>query len=129
MRADRGLIGLGCSFRNPTTDFFYFVNLKTNNSTRHNREILSNQYSIRRLFFAELSLSVSLLRWGMQVLKPSNLNSLGTEVADPLRLLKEWDLVYILPTGVEHIPQRRLGSAIQLVSCDSLRARIAYQFQ
>ena len=51
-------------------------------------------------------------------MKPSNLNSKGTEVADPLRPLKEWDLVFILPTGKEHSPRRRLGSTIQLVSCD-----------
>ena len=61
--------------------------------------------------------------------KPSNLNSKGTEVADPLRPLKEWDWCYELPTGKEHSPPRKLGSTIQLVSCDSLRARIAHQFQ
>ena len=53
-------IGLGCSFKNLTTDFFlYLCELETNNSTRHNREILSNQDSISRLYFAESSLSVS----------------------------------------------------------------------
>ena len=55
VRANRTLIGLGCIFKNRTTEiFFYFVNLKTNNSTRHNREILSNQYSISRLFFCRI---------------------------------------------------------------------------
>ena len=49
VRANRVLKGLGWSFKNRTTDFFYFVPLKMNNTTRHNREILSNQDSIRRL--------------------------------------------------------------------------------
>ena len=61
MSANRALKGLhvGCNFKNWTTDFFYLVKLKTNDSSRHNREILSNKYYISRLFFAELALSVS----------------------------------------------------------------------
>ena len=51
VRTNRALIGLDCSFKNWTTDFFLFCELKTNNSTRHNREILSNKDSICRLLF------------------------------------------------------------------------------
>ena len=59
VRDNRVLIGLGCSFKKSDhSKLFYFVNMKMNNSTRYNREILSNQYSISRLFFTELSPSV-----------------------------------------------------------------------
>ena len=61
-------------------------------------------------------------------MKPSNLKSEGTEVADPLRALIVRDSVFVLPTGKEYVPQRGLGSTIQLESCDSLRARIAHKY-
>ena len=35
-------------------------------------------------------------------MKPSNLNSESTEVADPLRPLKEWDLVFCI-TNLERV--------------------------
>ena len=50
VKASHALIGLGCSFKNRTTEFFLFCELETNSSTRHNREILSNQDSISRFF-------------------------------------------------------------------------------
>ena len=47
MRANRVLIGLGWSFKKDNYELFYFRTMKTNNSTRQCREILSNQYSIK----------------------------------------------------------------------------------
>ena len=61
-------------------------------------------------------------------MKPSNLKSENTEVADPLRPLTVWDSVFVIPTGKEYGPQRGLGSTIQLESCDSLRARIVHKY-
>ena len=48
VRANRSLIGLGCSFKIGQLKLFYFVNLKRTTPLQHNREILSNQDSLRR---------------------------------------------------------------------------------
>ena len=101
--------------------------MKTNNSTRHNREILSSQYSISRLLFTELSLSLPSYVRGSKAWSHPILKLRVQEAADPLRPLTEWDLVFVLSTGKEYGPQSGLGSTIQLESCDSLRARIAHK--
>ena len=59
MRANRAFIGQGFSFKNGVTEVVYFVNLKRTTPFLTHREILSNQDSISRFFFAELSLNVS----------------------------------------------------------------------
>ena len=58
VRANRILMGLGRVLRRSLRTFFFMV-MKTNNSTTRRREFLSNQYSISRIFFTELSLCVS----------------------------------------------------------------------
>ena len=58
VRVNRNLMGLGRVLRRSLRTFYFMV-MKTNNSTTRLREILSNQYSISRLFFTELSLCVS----------------------------------------------------------------------
>ena len=91
MSANRALIGLGCSLKIEPLKLLLFCELETNNSIRHNREILRNQDSIGRLFFAELSLSVSPPTLGVVCCEASESKSKGTEVADPLRPLKVLD--------------------------------------
>ena len=60
VRANLALMGLGRFFKKKRSlRIFYFLFMKTKNSTTHGREILLNQYSISGLFFTELSLCVS----------------------------------------------------------------------
>ena len=68
--------------------------MKTNNSTRHGREILSNQYSINRLLFTELSLWVSPPTLGEVSRKSQQIpKSKGANPVVPLRPLLEWGMV------------------------------------
>ena len=70
--------------------------MKTNNSTRHCREILSNQYSISRLFFTELSLCVSPPTLGEVSHKSQQIQeSEGTNPVVPLRPLSEWGIIHL----------------------------------
>ena len=59
VRVNLALMGLGRFKKKRSLRIFYFLFMKTNNSTTHGREILLNQYSISGLFYTELSLCVS----------------------------------------------------------------------
>ena len=70
--------------------------MKTNNSTTHGREILSNQYSISRLFFTELPLCVPPPTLGEVGRRSQQIpKSKGTNQVVPLGPLSELGMVHL----------------------------------
>ena len=89
VRANRILMGLGRVLRRSLRTFYFMV-MKTNNSTTRRREILSNQYSISGLLFTELSLCVSPRTLGKVGCRSQQIpKSKGANPAVPLRPLSE----------------------------------------
>ena len=87
---------MGRKESNQTNKTFYFMFIKKNNSTTHGREILSNQYSISRLFFIELSLCVSPPKLGEVSRRSKQIpKSKGTNQVVPFGPLSVWGMVHV----------------------------------